>query len=71
MQELLPFAKGVSAKSYDFDANGEQPMMDYKRLVSLVKTAGFQGYIGVEFEGNTQNEKDGIRMTKQLLERYI
>jgi sugar phosphate isomerase/epimerase len=71
MQELLPFAKGVSAKSYDFDANGEQPMMDYKRLISLVKTAGFQGYIGIEFEGLTQNEKDGIRKTKQLLERYI
>ncbi|MEN6337566.1 MAG: sugar phosphate isomerase/epimerase family protein [Phycisphaerales bacterium] len=69
--ELLPFAKGVSAKSYDFDANGEQPLMDYKRLIGLVKAAGFKGYIGIEFEGSTQPEDEGIRKTKALLERYL
>ena len=71
MEELLPYAKGVSAKSYDFDANGEQPLMDYKRLVSLVQSSGFQGYIGIEFEGSTQPEKEGITRTKKLLERYF
>jgi len=71
MAELLPFAKGVSAKSYDFDASGEQPLMDYKRLVNLVKASGFQGYIGIEFEGPTQPEDDGIRQTKRLLEKYL
>lgn len=71
MAELLPFAKGVSAKSYDFDASGEQPMIDYKRMVSLIKTYGFKGYVGIEFEGNTQQEKEGILQTKKLLERYI
>jgi sugar phosphate isomerase/epimerase len=71
MEELLPFAKGVSAKSYDFDANGEQPLMDYKRLIGLVKVSGYKGYIGIEFEGNTQSEEEGIRKTKALLERYL
>jgi sugar phosphate isomerase/epimerase len=71
MEELLPFAKGVSAKSYDFDANGEQPLMDYKRLIDLVKASGYKGYIGIEFEGNTQSEEEGIRKTKALLERYL
>jgi sugar phosphate isomerase/epimerase len=71
MEELLPFAKGVSAKSYDFDANGEQPLMDYKRLIGLVKASGYKGYIGIEFEGNTQDEAEGIRKTKALLERYL
>ena len=71
MAELLPFAKGVSAKSYDFDAQGEQPLMDYKRLIGLVKAAGYKGYIGIEFEGNTQPEEEGIRKTKALLERYL
>ncbi|MGE5296459.1 MAG: sugar phosphate isomerase/epimerase family protein [Solirubrobacterales bacterium] len=69
--ELLPFAKGVSAKTYDFDANGEQPLMDYKRLIGLVKAAGYKGYIGIEFEGNTQPEDEGIRKTKALLEKYL
>jgi len=71
MEELLPFAKGVSAKSYDFDADGEQPLMDYRRLIGLVKASGYKGYIGIEFEGNTQDEEDGIRKTKALLERYL
>lgn len=69
--ELMPYAKGVSAKTYDFDAAGEQPLMDYKRLIGLVKAAGYKGYIGIEFEGNTQPEDEGIRRTKALLEKYL
>jgi len=69
--ELLPYAKGVSAKTYDFDADGEQPLMDYRRLIGLVKAAGYRGYIGIEFEGNTQPEDEGIRKTKALLEKYL
>lgn len=71
VEEMLPFAKGVSAKTYDFDANGEQPKMDYKRLIGIVKASGFKGYIGVEFEGNNQSEDEGIKKTKLLLEKYI
>lgn len=72
VEELLPFVKGaVSAKSYDFDANGEQPLMDYKRLLGLVKASGFKGYIGVEYEGFNQPEDEGIRKTKMLLDKYL
>jgi sugar phosphate isomerase/epimerase len=69
--EMLPFAKGVSAKTYDFDSNGEQPLMDYKRLMDLVKNSSFKGYIGIEFEGNKGDEEDGIRKTKALIEKYL
>ena len=69
--ELLPFAKAVSAKSYDFDNKGEQPMIDYKKMIEIVKSSGFKGYIGIEFEGNTQPEEEGIRQTKKLLEKYL
>jgi sugar phosphate isomerase/epimerase len=71
VEELLPFAKGVSAKTYDFDANGEQPKIDYKRLMHLVKASGFKGFIGIEFEGETQSEEEGIRKTKALLQKYL
>jgi sugar phosphate isomerase/epimerase len=71
IEEILPFAKGVSAKSYDFDDNGEQPKIDYKRLIDLVKASGFKGYIGIEFEGETQSEEEGIRKTKALLQKYL
>ncbi len=69
--EMLPFAKGVSAKTYDFDANGEQPLMDYKRLINLVKQSGFKGYIGIEFEGKNGDEEQGVRKTKALVEKYL
>ena len=71
VEEMLPFAKGVSAKTYDFDANGEQPLMDYKRLISIVKASGYKGYIGIEFEGNNQPEDEGVRKTQVLLQRYL
>jgi sugar phosphate isomerase/epimerase len=71
IEEMLPFAKAVSAKAYDFDENGEQPMMDYKKLLASVKASGFKGYIGIEFEGNNQPEEEGIRKTKTLLEKYL
>lgn len=70
VEEMLPFAKGVSAKSYDFDTNGEQPKINYKRLLDIVKASGFKGYIGIEFEGNTQSEEAGIINTKKLIEKY-
>lgn len=71
IEEMLPFAKGVSAKTYDFDVNGEQPKIDYKRLMNLVKASGFKGFIGIEFEGETQSEGEGIRKTKALLQKYL
>jgi sugar phosphate isomerase/epimerase len=71
VKEMLPFAKGVSAKTYDFDSMGEQPKMDFKRLIGIVKASGFKGYIGIEFEGNTQAEEEGIRKTKLLIEKYL
>ncbi len=68
--ELMPFAKGVSAKTYDFDANGNCVETDYSKMLPIVKQAGYNGYIGIEYEGSTLSEPDGIRATKALLERY-
>lgn len=64
---LMPFAKGVSAKSYDFDADGLEKTMDYFKLMEIVKEAGYTGHVGIEFEGNMP-EEEGIRATKKLLE---
>jgi sugar phosphate isomerase/epimerase len=67
--DLLPFAKGVSAKSYAFDADGNETRIDYLRLLKLVKDSGFDGYVGIEFEGFDMAEPDGIVATQKLLER--
>jgi sugar phosphate isomerase/epimerase len=69
VKELMPFAKGVSAKSHDFNAQGNDTQTDYRRMMKIVKDAGYRGYIGVEYEGSKLPEPDGIRATKTLLER--
>jgi len=71
IQLMLPYAKGVSAKTYDFDGNGQQPLLDYKRLLAIVKESGFSGYIGIEFEGINQPEEEGVRNTQALLQKYL
>jgi sugar phosphate isomerase/epimerase len=67
--ELMPFAKGVSAKTHDFDAQGNCVETDYRRMLKIVLDAGYHGHIGIEYEGTKLSEPDGIRATKKLLER--
>lgn len=67
--ELMPFAKGVSAKSKEFDAEGNETQTDYKRMLKIVIDSGYRGWIGVEYEGDTLSEDDGIKATQRLLER--
>lgn len=65
--ELMPYAKAVSAKSHDFDAEGNETEIDYKKMLQIVKDAGYTGYIGVEYEGNILDEEAGIKATKDLM----
>jgi sugar phosphate isomerase/epimerase len=69
VEEMMPFAKAVSAKSHDFDAQGNETATDYRRMMKIVLGAGYNGYLGIEYEGDRLSEPDGIRATKALLER--
>jgi len=69
VREMMPYAKGVSAKSYAFDDRGDQILINYKRMLEIVKKAGYSGYIGIEYEGSDMSEEEGIKATKLLLER--
>ena len=71
VQEMMPKALAVSAKSYDFDPQGNDTKIDYERMLNIVLEAGYAGYIGVEYEGNRMPAKDGILHTKRLIEKYI
>jgi sugar phosphate isomerase/epimerase len=68
-EEMMPFAKGVSAKAMDFDDQGNCVETDYNKMLRIVKKAGYRGYIGIEYEGSKLSEDEGIRATKTLLER--
>ncbi|QOI99266.1 MAG: sugar phosphate isomerase/epimerase [Phycisphaeraceae bacterium] len=68
-RELLPWAKGVSAKSYDFNDAGEETTIDYARMLTIVADGGYRGHVGVEYEGSRLPEREGVLATKALLER--
>ncbi len=67
--ELMPYAKAVSAKSHDFDADGNETKTDFIKMMKIVLKAGYHGYVGIEYEGKVLDEYEGIRKTKILLER--
>lgn len=69
VQEMMPYAKAVSAKSHKFDAEGNEAEIDYFRMMAIVLAAGYHDYVGIEWEGGQPGEVEGIHLTQRLLER--
>jgi len=64
---MMPAAKAVSAKSYNFDRYGNETKIDYVKMLQIVKDSGYNGYIGIEYEGDEIGEKEGVIATRNLL----
>lgn len=80
LEELMPYAKGVSAKTHKFDADGNETELDFNRIFDIIKKSGFNGIIGIEYEGGLMHlngmegyltNEEGIKATKALIERSI
>jgi len=69
--DLMPFAKAVSAKSYDFNEAGEDTKIDFLKMMKIVMDANYHGWVGIEYEGSKMSEDDGIIATKKLLEKCM
>lgn len=69
VEELMPFAKAVSAKSYGFDGDGNEVRTDFWRMMRIVVHSGYGGYLGIEWEGGELSELDGVLKTRRLLEK--
>jgi len=69
MAALMPFAKAVSAKSHDFDDDGNETKTDFMKVMKIVLDAGYHSWVGIEYEGSELGEYDGIKATKKLLEK--
>lgn len=69
MWELLPWAKGISAKAHDFDEEGNELHTDYNRMMTIINETDYKGYVGIEYEGKELGEVEGIKKTKALLEK--
>lgn len=69
VEQFMPFAKAVSAKSHDFNEAGDEIHTDYMKMMKIVKDAGYTGYVGIEYEGSKMSPAEGIMATKKLLEK--
>lgn len=69
VQEMMPYAKAVSAKSNDFDELGNESHTDYRRMMRVVLDSGYRGWVGIEYEGEKLSESEGVLHTKWLLEQ--
>ena len=67
VSEMMPKAMALSAKSNDFDENGDETFIDYRRMLQIAKENGYDGFIGVEYEGSRLSEIEGIKATRDLL----
>jgi sugar phosphate isomerase/epimerase len=65
--DLAPYTRGVSAKSYDFDEQGQETSINYLRCMKLLVDAGFRGSVCAEYEGEHLSEYDGSRLTVELV----
>jgi sugar phosphate isomerase/epimerase len=65
----MPYAKGVSAKTINIDSSGNCQETDYNRMMKIIKDANFSGYVGIEYEGDTLTEEEGVKATKLLLQK--
>ena len=68
-KELMPYAKGVSAKSNEFDDEGNETKTDFEKMMRIVLDAGYRGHVGVEYEGKKLSEEEGVKATLKLLRR--
>ena len=69
VDELMPYAKGVSAKTHDFDDKGNETHTDYRKMLEVVLTKHkYRGFVGIEYEGGKVGEAEGVKLTKKLLE---
>ncbi|HEY3963486.1 MAG TPA: sugar phosphate isomerase/epimerase family protein [Planctomycetaceae bacterium] len=67
--ELMPLAKAVSAKSHEFNGQGDETKTDYRKMMRIVLKAGYHSFVGIEYEGSKHTEPEGIMLTKKLLEK--
>ena len=71
VKDIIPFAKGVSGKTNDFDAEGNETKVDYVKMMKIISDAGFTGYIDVEYEGSKLSEDEGVKATITLLKKVF
>lgn len=71
VRKMMPYAKGVSMKCYDFSPDARETTIDMDRMMKIVEEAGYNGWVGIEYEGTRLPEFEGIMAAVRCLQRYL
>lgn len=71
VSEMMPFAKGVSGKTHEFDKDGNETTIDYARMMKIIADSKYKGYIDVEYEGEKLSEADGVKASIALVQKVM
>jgi len=71
VKDMMPYAKGVSGKTHDFDQDGNETVIDYAKMMKIIADSGYKGYIDVEYEGNKLSEDEGVKASIALVKKVI
>jgi sugar phosphate isomerase/epimerase len=68
MQRLLPYAKSICTKSWNFDEEGNETTINFARMMRMIKESSFRGCIAIEYLG--EEPVVGVRKTAELINRF-
>lgn len=62
--------QGNLREVHQINADGEAAHTDFARMLKIIKKGGFNGFIGIEFEG-AADPVSGVLKTKKLIQKTL
>ena len=70
LAKIMPWAKAVHAKVRDIDEQLNHPAFDHARCIAIAQEFGYDGYLGIEFEG-AGDAVEGVRRAVTKLRALV
>ena len=70
MEVLTPYCDALCSKSWDFDAVGEETEIEFEKILGVVRSHRFSGWIAIEYLGSNTPPAEGVRKTSALIRKW-
>ncbi len=70
-QMCAKYATATHIKTFEFDANGNEPGVDIPKAIKMLQDAGYKGVWGIESCPKDGDEMGGVRKTIDLIRRCV
>ena len=66
MEDSLPYAAGVHVKFFDIRDDGSDRVLDYDRIMPILRSADYEGYLSIEYDSQERASNDVPRIADYL-----